>query len=78
VFGNQPVLEHPLDRAVESSGVEAELAFRTDGHLLHDGVAVPLALGERTYDVKAGLRQRQKVLGVHRPDVYQNSIDRAR
>src|SRR5262245_3032397 len=64
---DQPLLEHPLDRAVESPRAHPQAAGRALGHVLHHGVAVGVAGGEGDEDVEDGGRKREEVVKLHSP-----------
>ena len=49
---DQPFVEQPLDRRIERAGAEADGAAGPLVHVLHDRVAVPLAVGEGHEDVE--------------------------
>src|SRR4029078_7117256 len=55
-LGNDPGIEHPLDRRVERAGGQLDLAVGPRRDVLDDGVAVKVApVGERQEDLE-GLR----------------------
>src|SRR5207245_1010241 len=51
-FFDKPVLEHTLNRAVQCSGAQFQLAPGSGGDVLHDRVTVPLAVRHRCQDVE--------------------------
>src|SRR5207253_10800255 len=57
---NEALAQQPLDDPVERAGAQADGAARQLGDLLHDRVAVGLAVGERHQDVEHRRRQRQE------------------
>src|SRR5262249_20716444 len=59
-FDDQALLEHSLNRAVESPGAQFELVVRTGGDVLNDGVAVPVLIRQRHQNVEGRRRQRKK------------------
>ena len=58
-FDNQALVEHPLDRSVQGPGAELHRAVGPRGDVLHDGVAMPILVGEGDQDLKDRGRQRQ-------------------
>jgi hypothetical protein len=60
-LGDQALLEHPLDRAVERSGAQPQLSTRSGGDILHDCIAVLVASGQRDEDVKDLRREWKQV-----------------
>ena len=56
--------EQALDHRIESAGTEADAPARPLGDVLEDGVAVPIAIGERDEDIERVPRQRQEVVGL--------------
>ena len=46
--------------AVERSGAQLDFAVGAGCDILHDGVAVTVAIGERDQDMEDGRRQRQQ------------------
>ena len=70
-FLNEPLLEKPLDSAVQRAGAKPDV---TAGALLdfpHDGVAVPLTIGECNEDMK---RVSGKTEGPHTIGLYHISL----
>ena len=63
-FLEQAAREHPLDGAVERARAHADRAVGDALDLLHDGVAMPILVGQRQQDVGDGRRQRQEVVGI--------------
>ena len=59
---NQAVDEHPLNRAIERAWAETRLAVGEALDVLHDAVAVRLAVSERQQDVEDGRRQERRRL----------------
>jgi hypothetical protein len=51
---DEAIVEHALDRAIERARTHAQLAVRPRADVLHDRVAVPLAVGDAHEDVKDG------------------------
>jgi len=49
---NQTLLEHTADGAVQRPGAQLDFAFGPGCDILHDGVAVTVAAGERDQDVE--------------------------
>src|SRR5438067_4195485 len=66
---DQPVVEHALEGAVERAGAEAQRAVGARGDLLHDRVAVAVAVGERDEDVENGGGQRHPRATISRSDI---------
>src|SRR5439155_3302258 len=64
---DEAVMEHPLDGAVQRPGAEPQRAAGARGDVLHDGVAVALAVGERDEDMKDGEGQRHVAQLYHVP-----------
>ena len=63
-FLDQTLLEHPADCAVQGAGTEADFALRAHGHILHDRVAVAVAIRQCHQDVEHGRRQGQKYVDI--------------
>ena len=59
---DQALLEHAPDGAVERAGAQPDLAVGPRGHVLHDRVAVALAVRQGHQDVEHRRRQRQQVV----------------
>ena len=59
-FDEQSLFEHALDGAVQRAGAQLELAVRARGHILNDGVAVPVLLGHGQQNVESRGRKRQE------------------
>ena len=57
---DQALLEHPADGTVERAGAQPDLAVGPGGDVLHDGVAVTIAIRERDQDVEDARRERQQ------------------
>ena len=51
---NQAVDEHPLNRPIESARSQPRIAVGEAFHVLHDAVAVGLAVGEGEQDMEDG------------------------
>ena len=62
-FHQQPLLQHPLDGAVDGTGREADLALRAPLDVLQDRVAVAILLGDGHQDVEGRRQKRQKLVG---------------
>src|ERR1700730_3009921 len=58
----QSVVQQALDRAVERARADAQLPVRARGHVLHDGVAVALAVGDGDENVERGDGQRHTAI----------------
>src|SRR4030095_4808571 len=61
---DHPLLEHPANRTVQRAGAQLHLALGPGGDVLHDRVAVAIAIGERDQDVEHGRGQREQRCGV--------------
>src|SRR5262245_48617461 len=61
-FDEQSLLEHALNRPIERAGAELQLAFSPYGHILDDGVAVPVFFSHRQQDVEGRWRKRQQFI----------------
>jgi hypothetical protein len=53
-FEGESLLEHALDGAIESAGTEPHFFARAAGDVLHDGIAVTLAVDQRDQDLEDG------------------------
>jgi hypothetical protein len=69
-FFDQALLQHAADGTVKRAGTECDLAIGTRGDVLHDGVAVAVAIGERDQDVEDSGREWRINSGVCH-DLYQ-------
>jgi hypothetical protein len=65
-FRDQPGARHPLDGTVQRAGTHADCAGGRFLNLTGDGVAVPLAAGEREQDVEDGGREWKLAGGIRR------------
>ena len=63
---DQAVLEHPLDGSVQRAGTELHPAVRASGDILHDGVAMPILIGESDQNLEHGRLQRNGERGLFR------------
>src|SRR4051794_29014719 len=61
---DETLLEHPLNRAIQRSCAERDLAVRSTRDLLHDGVAVQVVARQREQDMEGRRRQGQQRLDV--------------
>jgi hypothetical protein len=59
-FFDQALLEHAADGTVKSSGAQLDLALGPGCDILHDGVAMTVAIGERDQDMEDGRWERQE------------------
>ena len=57
---DQALLEQPSDRGVQAAWTQPKRTIGALEHVLHDGVAVPIAIGERYEDVERVAVQRQE------------------
>ena len=67
---DQAVLEHAADGAVERAGAEFQRAVGAIGDVLHDRVAVAIAIDESEQNVKGGRLQRQECGGFLRNPIH--------
>jgi hypothetical protein len=63
-FGDESVVDKPLDDAVQVAGVENDQTVRALGDLLHEAVAVALVLGQREEKLEIDRLEREKVARV--------------
>ena len=56
----QSLLEHALNRSIERTGAELQLAAGSHGHILDDGVAVAVFACHREQDMERRRRKRQQ------------------
>ena len=63
---DEPLLDHPLDRAIERARAEPQRAVGAGGDVLDDAVAVAVVVGHRDQDVEGrrGQRQQRRRAGV--------------
>jgi len=59
-FFDESLFEQPPDGGVEAAGAEAEGTIRPFQNVLHDGIPVPVAIGERHQDVEGVAVQREE------------------
>ena len=68
-LGNEPLLDHPRDRAVERPRTEAQLAVGACRDVLHDRVTMTVGFGDRQQDVQRGRGQWEELfrrgIGLH-------------
>src|SRR3989442_6985070 len=57
---DQALLEHPLNRAIQRARTQLQLAAGALRHVLDDGVAVAVLVGDREKNVKGRRRQREE------------------
>ena len=55
---DQALFEHPLNRAVKRPGAQLQFAVRARGHVLDDGVAMPVVDGHGERNVESCRRER--------------------
>src|SRR5262249_21284383 len=63
-FFDKALFEHAADGAVQRSGAELYLAARASGDILHNRVAMAVAVGQRDEDVEDGAGKRQQRIGL--------------
>jgi hypothetical protein len=74
-FFDDSVGEEPVQERVEGSGAEADLAIGLCTDILHQGVAVAFAFGEREENLELGGGEGKMVFGLRHDSVDDQYID---
>src|SRR5205085_11884457 len=73
-FDDEPLLEHPMDGPVQGAGAKFELTVGARFDVLDDGIAMPVAIGEREQDMKRDRGERQQGIDVSGREAHATTI----